>query len=375
MIRIRQHYPRILQFVSIAAVAVALTHCNWGKSSAPQAPMPVDVIKLEKTNVPLTKEYIGITQSIDSIDIRARVKGFLTQMDFVEGSAVKKGQLLYVIDPRPFEAKLSLAQGQLSKSIANREFLQIEYMRQKVLVSKGDTPKSTYDESDAQYRAAVGDVESNTASVEEAKINLGYCSMYSPVDGIIGKKYVDVGNLVGGTEDTLLATVVTLNPIYIEFNPSLADYSQFLVYRENMPFKVEATLPQDTKDVFHGKIDLINNQADVATSTILMRSIMDNPSNLLLPGVYVDVKVTLTDKYPAILVPIKAVTEIQGQFSVFVLDKKNQVQSRLITVSTNQGSDYIVLTGVEAGDLLIISGLQKLQSGMQVTPVLQGKKG
>lgn len=367
-------HRRLLQAAVIGASAIVLANCKWHKSDPPAAQTPVTVIKLSKHDVPIVKEYIGVTKSIASVDIRARVAGFLTKMDFVEGSPVKKGQLLFVIDPRPFVAKLELAQGQLSQSVANQEYLQVEYMRQKVLVAKGDTPKSTYDEANSQYRAAIGSVQSDTASVEDAKINLGYCSMYSPIDGIIGQKYVDVGNLVGSSDSTLLATVVALNPIYIEFSPSVADYGEFLNYRDNMPFKIEASMPQEDKDVFHGKLNLINNQADVGTSTILMRAIMDNPSNLLLPGIYVNVKVTLTEKNPVLRLPKVAVMETQGQRSVYVVGEGNKLQAKVINTSGSQGQDYLIRTGLKEGELVVVSGLQKLRPGMEVTTTLADNK-
>ncbi|STX28648.1 HlyD family secretion protein [Legionella beliardensis] len=360
--------PGQLKRIAKVTLLVLLVSCSDAKPPAVQPKVKVTVTQVKTSYIPIYKEYIGITKSIASVDIRARVKGFLIKMNFVEGKLVKKNQLLYVIDPKPFEAKLNLAQGQLSKSIAAKEYQQIEFLRMRDLVKKGDVAKARFDEVTAQYREAVAQVEIETAEVEEAKINLSYCSMYSPIDGIISHKYVDVGNLVGGTENTLLANVVQLNPIYVEFNPSTSDYSEFLQYRANMPFKVEVSLPHDKKDVFHGKVDLINNQAQVSTSTILMRAVVDNPQNLLLPGIYVNVRLTLTDKSPAILVPILAVVQTQELRSVYVVTSANKVQSRTITISGQEGENYIIKSGLKDGDMVILNGLQKIQPGMEVIP-------
>lgn len=349
------------------AMALLITGCS--DSTPPTTPKPVvSVLKVLKTNIPVTKEYIGITQSISSVDIRARVQGFLIKMNFVEGKPVKKNQLLFVIDPKPFEAKLNLAQGQLSKSIATKEYQQVEYLRLKDLVAKGDVSKSNFDKVSAQFGEAVAQVEVASAQVEDAKINLGYCSMYSPTDGIISHKYVDVGNLVGGVENTLLANVVKLDPLYVEFSPSVGDFGEFLKYRANMPFKVEATLPSDDKEIFTGQIDLINNQAEIPTSTILMRAVVSNPKNLLLPGIYVNVKLHLSDNAPAILIPIKSVTEVQGRRTVYVVGPDNKVQSRLITTSGQQKQNYIISSGLKEGDLVIVTGIQKIRPGMEVIP-------
>jgi RND family efflux transporter MFP subunit len=369
---VSQYVRKLFQYALVTVTLVALTNCDGKKNAAPPTPT-VPVVKVTTTNIPVTKQYIGITQSISSVDIRARVKGFLIKMNFVEGKPVKKDQLLFVIDPKPFEAKLSLAQGKLSQSIAAKEYQQIEYLRLKVLVAKGDVSKSNFDKVSAQFSEAVAQVEVASAEVEQAKINLGYSSMYSPIDGIISHKYVDVGNLVGGAENTVLANVVKLDPIYVEFSPSVNDFGEFLKYRANMPFKVEATLPQDDSEVFKGQIDLVNNQAQVQTSTILMRALIQNPKNLLLPGIYVNLTLTLTDKNPAILVPIKAVLETQGRRTVYVVGEKNIVQSRLINVSGQHQQNYVVTSGLKEGEMIISNGLQKIRPGQEVTPQITSK--
>ncbi|MDP1602417.1 MAG: efflux RND transporter periplasmic adaptor subunit [Legionella sp.] len=367
------NYPRKLFKYGLVTVSLfALINCDGSKTASPPKP-PVPVVKVATTNIPVTREYIGITQSIASVDIRARVKGFLIKMNFEEGKAVKKDQLLFVIDPKPFEAKLSLAQGKLSQSIAAKEYQQIEYLRLKVLVAKGDISKSNFDKVSAQFSEAVAQVEVASAEVEQAKINLGYTSMYSPIDGIISHKYVDVGNLVGGAESTVLANVVKLDPMYVQFSPSVNDFGEFLKYRANMPFKVKATLPQDGSEIFTGQIDLVNNQAQVPTSTILMRALIQNPANLLLPGIYVNLTLTLTDKNPAILVPIKSVMETQGRRTVYVVDAKNSVQSRLINASGQYQQNYIVTSGLKDGEMVITNGLQKIRPGQEVTPQITNK--
>lgn len=362
---------RCLRFVGQISLIIAwlltITSCDSHKPNTAPAKPNVAVIKVATSPIPITKQYIGITQSIASVGIRARVKGFLIKMNFIEGKPVTKDQLLFVIDPKPFQAKLDLAQGNLSKSIAAKEYQEVEYLRMKELVAKGDIAKSRFDQVDARFREAVAQVEIRNAEVREAQINLGYCSMYSPFDGIIGNKYVDVGNLVGGAQNTLLANVVQLNPIYVEFSPSIDDFSQLLKYRANMPFKVEVTLPQDNSLSFHGQVDLINNQADVATSTILMRAVIKNPEKLLLPGIYVNLNLILTSKDEALLVPIKAVMEAQGQRTVYVVNKQGTIEARLLNVTGQYGEQYIVKSGLQVGDLVMINGLQKVKPGEEVT--------
>lgn len=355
-------------------IGLFLISCNDNNITT-HKPVAVSVIKLATTPIPIRKNYIGITQSIAAVGIKARVEGFLIKKNFIEGKPVKKGQQLFVIDPKPFEAQLSLAEGQLARTIANMNYQKVQYQRLKNLVTKGDVSQSNFDEVSAQFAASQAEIQVQQAQVEVAKINLGYCSMSSPVDGIIGEKFVDVGNLVGAGEKTLLANVVQLNPIYVQFSPSVEDYGTFLKYRNNMPFKVVATLPNDSKLAFTGKIDLINNQADTPTSTILMRALIDNPEQLLLPGIYVNITLELSSDAPALLIPTTAVMETQGQRTVYIVNDKNQVEVRIISTTGLYQQQYIVSSGVTQGDLLIVNGLQKIRPEELVAPKIQAAQG
>lgn len=356
------------------SMALLLVSCHDNKAVT-HPPMPVAVTKIVTTPIPLRKSYIGITQSIAAVGIRARVEGFLIEKNFIEGEPVKKGQQLFVIDPSSFQAQLSLAEGQLARAVANKNYQQVQYQRLKNLVKKGDVSQSNYDEVCAKFAAAEAEIKTQQAQVDVAKINLGYCSMTSPVDGIIGEKFVDVGNLVGAGEKTLLANVVQLNPIYVLLSPSVEDYGTFLKYRDNMPFKVLVSLPNNSTLKFTGKVDLVNNKADTPTSTILMRAMIDNPQQLLLPGIYVNTTLELTNAAPTILIPTSAVMEAQGQRTVYVVNKKNQVEARIIKTEGIYQQQYIIASGVDDGDLLILSGLQKIRPGEVVTPEIQINQG
>ena len=360
-------YIRKLSLLFIGIFFSMIIGCGK-KVSAPPAPS-VPAIKITPSIIPLYKDYIGITQSIASVAIRARVEGFLLQKHFTEGTLVKKDQLLYVIDQRPYEAQLLSAEGTLARNIADEEFQKVEYVRMKELVKKGDVSQSEYDKVSAQYKAAVASVEVAKAQLEQAKINLSYCSMTSPFDGLIGKRYVDLGNLVGGGEKTLLVNVVQLNPMYVEFSPSVSDFSEFLKHKKNMPFDVKITLPYSEKVIFKGKVDLVNNEADIPTSTILMRAIIDNPDNLLRPGIYVNLNLILTTNEKVMLIPSKAVLETQGKKSVFVINDKNQIEVRDIETSGQYQEQSIIGSGINVGDIVVTDNLQKMRPGQPVTPI------
>ncbi|OGV27855.1 MAG: hypothetical protein A3F18_03240 [Legionellales bacterium RIFCSPHIGHO2_12_FULL_37_14] len=330
----------------------------------------IPAIKLTYSTVPIDKTFIGITQSTASVEIRARVKGFLTEKHFIEGEGVKKDQLLFVIDPKPFAVKVAAMEANLAKRIADEAFLKVQYARMKTLVAKGDVSEAKYDEVKAQYEAAKAEVAGALANLTEAKIDLSYCYMRSPFNGLIGEKKVNVGNLVGGQENTLLATVNQLNPIYVQFSPSIADYAEMLAFAQNRPFKVWATLPENRQFVAQGKVDLIDNIANTATASILMRATIENREALLLPGLYVETKVHLGDNPQAICVPQEAIMEDQGQKTVFIVDANGIIKVAEIEVGSEYKNQAIVTKGLEVGQIVLTSALQKLQSGMKVIPQL-----
>jgi len=331
--------------------------------------IPVQAMTLRFTPIPIEKDYIGFTKSMDAVDIRARVEGFLEKMLFIEGKRVKKGSVLYIIDQKPFIAKLDEALGKLDHAEAASEYARIQYLRMKDLVRKGDISKTKYDEVYSAYKIALSDTEVAKAQVETAKINLSYCSLKAPFDGLIGKKYVDLGNLVGAGESTLLAKVVRLDPIYVEFNPTVNDYSEFIKYRENAPFSASVSLPDYEQIQFEGKLNLVNNEADVKTSTILMRADIKNPNLFLLPNMYVNIKLRLADNIATILLPSAALIQTQEKRSVWVVNQQHQVEMRSVEIAGEYQNNSIIKSGLKKGDVVIIKDVQKIQPGMNVTPL------
>ena len=345
-----------------------LSACH--RSEHPMADcIPVQAMTLRFTSIPIEKDYIGFTKSMDAVDIRARVEGFLEKMLFIEGKRVKKGSVLYIIDQKPFIAKLDEALGKLDHAEAASEYARIQYLRMKDLVRKGDISKTKYDEVYSAYKIALSDTEVAKAQVETAKINLSYCSLKAPFDGLIGKKYVDLGNLVGAGESTLLAKVVRLDPIYVEFNPTVNDYSEFIKYRENAPFSASVSLPDYEQIQFEGKLNLVNNEADVKTSTILMRADIKNPNLFLLPNMYVNIKLRLADNIATILLPSAALIQTQEKRSVWVVNQQHQVEMRSVEIAGEYQNNSIIKSGLKKGDVVIIKDVQKIQQGMNVTPL------
>lgn len=354
----------------LLGVVVGL-HKLLERASAPPSPR-VPVLKVTTHTVPLTKTYIGITQSIASVGIRARVKGFLTQMDFIEGKSVKAGQRLFVIEPQPFQAKVDSAQGALDRSLAEEAFQKVQYERMKTLVAKGAISHAQYDETKAKYEAAIGQVQVQRGNLEDAKINLSYCYVNSPIEGIIGERKVDVGNLVGAGGDTLLATVVKLDPLYVQFSPSTQDFADFLNHRQQQPFPVEVRLPHVPNLLLKGSVNLVNNEVATSTSTVLMRASIHNPEPWLLPGLYVRITLLLGHNPHALTIPKSAILETQGQKTVFIIDKNHHLQSAPIETAGEYQHQAIIKKGLHSGDVVVIQGIQQMQllpKGMTVIPI------
>lgn len=356
----------LIRILFVTVITWAITACDSDKTQQQAPKLPVNAMKIVNSSMPVVLNYIGITKSIANVGIRARVKGFLEKMNFTEGKFVERGSLMYVIDPRPYKAALDLAQANLDSSRANADYQKAELSRYADLVKKNFVSQEDYDDQKATYNEAVASVEVAEANVETAKIDLGYCYMYSPIDGIAGVRQYDVGNLVGTDGDTLLVSVVSLDPMFVYFSPSVQDFDMVMKYYKNMPFKVVATIPKFPDLKFEGQVDMINNEADQPTSTIQMRGLIKNPQKLLRPNIYVNVQLTLSPSQQVIKIPSSATYDMQGSTYVYVLDDKGNAQNREIQVAYS-GSDYVVVqSGLKVGESLILNNIQKIHSNMPV---------
>ncbi len=356
---------------------VLLLVVSCGGSKLPQqvnVTPKVPVYEIKYQNIPVIKEFIGNTAAYRTIDIKARVEGYLIESPFKEGSIVKKGELLYMIEQQPYVADVDYAQGQLAESIATLKFQIIEYARRKILYEKRVVSKEQFDQYTEEMKQAQAEVESNKANLTKAKVNLSYTKMYAPLTGKISQYNVDVGNLVGGTQQTLLSTIIQLNPIYVMFSPSVDDYLTIVKAAKNRNTKVTITVPQHKDLTFSGRIDYSNNTASVGTSTVLLRAIVDNPDFILLPGIYVNVKVQLDVNPKTILIPQKATYILQAQNFVYVLTKNNTAKEQMVTISGTYEDQYIVSSGLKPGDKIITSGLQKIKGGEKVIPLNNSTK-
>jgi len=364
----------VLAITVIALLLVIIASC--GKSDKDKTPpeMTVTIAEVKSETVPLYLDYVGTLKSIESVDINARVEGFLVERAFKDGADVAQGDLLFVIDPRPFEAALIAAQAQLAEDLAALAYAREQVSRYKPLVEKDYITRDAYDEYLTQATEAQAVVEADRANVVQAELDLSYCTMFAPFDGRIGRRLVDVGNLVGaGGEATLLATIVQLDPIYVYFNVAERDIPQILKQQNIKPLTFSMVLPDESKHPEDGTIDFVNNQVDVTTGTITLRGIVSNTSKTVIPGQYVKVQLLLEEQPDTLVVPQQAIGDQQGDTYVYVVGSDNKVEFRNVTAGSNYGEMRVVEKGVSAGEKVVINGLQKIKPGVTVKTETQAE--
>lgn len=362
--------------LTISAIAIFLfTLAGCGKSdkdkTAPEATVTVAEVKSE--TVPIYLDYVGSLQSVESVDIMARVEGFLVERAFKDGADVEAGDLLFVIDPRPFEAALIAAKAQLAEDLAALSFAREQVARYKPLAEKDYITQDAYDEYRTQAIEAQAIVEADRANVVQAELDLSYCTMVAPFDGRIGRRMVDVGNLVGASDTTLLATIVKLDPIYVYFNVAERDIPEVLKQQNIDPLTLSIVLPDESKHPEDGTIDFVDNQVDITTGTVTLRGVVPNSSKTLLPGQYAKVQLLLKQQPNTLLVPSQAVGEQQGDTFVYVVGDDNKVEFRNVTAGANYEKMRIIEDGVKEGEKVVVNGLQRLKPGVTVKTETQAQ--
>lgn len=371
LLRMRHH----LTWRKGIAALLALIAVIWFLGKAHERLMPhgtpVLVAPVESRTITVTQDFVAQTAAISTVDIRARVEGFLVQRAFQEGADVKQGDLIFAIDEAPFQAKLDQATAALSKDEAALAFAREQVKRYEPLMQKEYVAREQYDEYRTKADEAAAAVQADRAQIEQAKLNLGYCRMYAPIDGRIGRMLVNVGNLVGAAgQDTKLATIVQLDPMYVYFAPSSKDAEAIIEKHAKGPVEVSAMLPDGTAFKHAGALDFVNNIVDPKTSTVTMRASIPNPEKTLLPGLYVQARVNLGKHPDAVLIPEQATAEDQQGTYVMVVREDNTVDQRHITATARIEGMRVVDEGLSGGERVITSGLQLVRPGAPVIPRL-----
>jgi RND family efflux transporter MFP subunit len=329
----------------------------------------VTVTPVLQRSMPVYLDFVGNLRATEEVEIRARVEGYLIKRAFRDGDDVKKGDLLFLIDPREYNAELARSLAQLAKDRAALAFARSKVRRFTPLTEKELSPEDTLENWQTVVKERQGSVKAGDAAVELARLNLSYCTIRAPISGRIGRRLVDVGNLVGAGEETLLATIMQMDPIYVYFSPSERQIFQISRQNQEGTLKVNLTLSRGGAYPHPGKLDFIDNRVDPATGTITMRAVIPNPDKLLVPGQYVNVRLFLGEQPEALLVPEKAVGADQGGSYVFVLGPDNVVEQRYVqTGLKSQNNLLLVEKGLKRGEQLVVEGMQLLRPGVKVQP-------
>jgi membrane fusion protein, multidrug efflux system len=378
--------PRNFACFASALVAGML---GCGEKKPPPLPPPtVLVAPVVKEDVSVYTEFVGTVNGYVNVEIRARVAGFLATQNYKDGAYVKAGTLLFTIDPRQYQAQLAQSQGDLAQAQALLTRANITVQRYRPLAEKQAISQQELDNAIAAQESAVGQVQAGKGAVEQAKLNLSYTSIYSPVDGIVGTAQVNIGNLVGQGTPTLLTTVSQVEPTKVIFNISEGEYLRYASRIRQLELQdtaqmnarladmrdggtdgLQLILADDKVYPYRGFIISVQRQVQTTTGTIQVEAVFPNPNALLRPGQYARVRGALPGEgQNTLLIPQAAVSQLQGNFSVGVVTPENKVQIRKIDVGPLHGTQWVVTNGLSQGERVIVEGLQKVTDGSEVKP-------
>ncbi|QGY40206.1 efflux RND transporter periplasmic adaptor subunit [Pseudodesulfovibrio cashew] len=368
-----RYVPYLTLFVF---TALFLTGCGGDEKTeqaAQNGPMPLKVVKAETRDMPNWGEYIGQISAVDTVDVRARVAGFLLEKEFREGSHVKKGDLLFVIDPKTFQEDLKQAQSALQYNQALLDKAKKDQARYKKLLDEGVVSQNEYEGYLTDFTTYQAKVNENRSQVENARIQLGYTKVYSPIDGVIGRMQVDVGNLVGQNESTLLATVSTVDPVYVSFSISETDYvraSRDRNSKETRNTKIKMILADGSEYPHNGTFSMVDRAVDPQTGTLGIRVSFPNPEGMLRPGQYAKVQVLIERVRDAVVVPVRGIIDVQGMKSIYKVGEDSKLVNQPVELGLEQGDLVIVRKGIKAGDMVVAGDIRRIRPGMEVKPIV-----
>lgn len=364
--------PRIHCGLAALLAMATIPACKKMEPPPPPPPPLVQVREVKKSTIERTASFIGKLDSPQNVEVRARVESFLEKILFVEGEEVKAGAPLFELDKKPYEEKLAAAKGVLAEAQAALAKSNIDVPRLTTLVSQNAAPQRELDAAVTSKQMNEANVASALAKVKSAELDLGYCDVSAPLAGRIGAKEVSVGSLVGKGEPTLLATISQVDPIWFYCSISEVDYLQAEKMareagRKMGDLPVTLILADGSELPEPGKWVFVDRVVDATTATIRARAEFSNSRKALRPGMFARVRISLPGQEGGILVPERAVVELQGKTFVWVIGAENKATQRAVMVAPNRlGSDAIVTQGLEAGEKIVIEGLQKLREGAPV---------
>lgn len=364
------------------AVLICISACGSGeKDTKAPAPLEINAMRASKADVPISMEFVGQTKGSVDAEIRARVEGVVTSIHFEEGKDVKENQLLYTIDAAPYQAAVAEAQGKLAEAETKLVKAESDLKRVRPLVQMKALSERDLDSAVAQQGAAKGSVDAAKAALDSANIQLGYCQIFSPVNGVIGMTKAKVGEFVGRAPNPIvLNTVSNLEPIHVQFSVNEKEYLYFARLKqkeisdgkEPVKRKLQMILADGSPHSDTGEVTSIGREIDPTTGSIAVEAAFPNPGRLIRPGQYAKVRAVAETMSGAITVPKRSLRELQGQFQVFVIKPDNTIEPRTVKLGTAVGDQQIIESGVSENEIVATDGLQRLRAGMAVNAKLEG---
>ncbi len=365
-------------FLAVLTMLITLS-CKQA-DQAPPPPPEIPVVLVKEQTVPIYQDFVGQIFGFKDIDIRARVEGFLVGMHFQEGGRVTKGQLLYSIDPQPFQAKVAAQMSYVAEAKTMLAKAESDLGRVRPLAEMNAVSKSDLDAAIASYEAAVSSLEAANANLESAKIELSYTKIYSPITGTIGKSQAKVGDFVGRYPNpVVLNTVSDIETVLVEFFLSENEYLRlsrraFLNLKEGEKFQpntepnLDLILSDGSIHNHKGSLNFVDREVNPSTGSILIQASFPNPEKILRPGQFARVRAKIDEFENARIVPQSTVIEIQGKFNVFIVGDSSKVAMRQVEVGPVFKDFRIIKSGVGLNDKVVFEGVQKIRSGMVVNP-------
>jgi len=371
---------------ALSGVLLLMTACAQQQlTAAPPPPPKVTVSQPINREVVEWEEYTGRLEAMESVEVRARVNGYLQSIHFKNGTTVKQGDLLFVIDPRPYQAELERAKAEVALANARLERTGKDLARAQMLVRSRAVSEEEVDTRVSDQRQAQETVQAARAMVNAAQLNVEFTQVRAPISGRISRNLVSVGNLINGgsTQSTLLTTIVSLDPIYCYFEADERSYLKGIRQLRNgdrtngraSRQPVYVALADEENFPHQGSIDFVDNRLDQNTGTITARAVLPNSDLLLAPGLFARVRIPAGDKYKALMLPPEAVGSDLSQQFVFVVDEQNLVQYRKVTPGPIIDGLRVIRDGLQPDDWVIVKGAQRAKTGAKVDPIKQDSAG
>jgi membrane fusion protein, multidrug efflux system len=366
------------RFVPAVLLCAALVDCKTAPPPAAPPPPSVVVEPVEVRDTPVQAEFTGQVRGGEDVEVRARVAGFLQSMHYREGGPVRKGDLLFTIDPKPFEATMARARADVAEAKARHDRTVIQVNRLKPLAAQNAVSQQDVDNAVATEEASRAAVTSAEAQLTTAQLDLGYTRVTSPISGTAGTRMVDVGSFVGSPQPTVLTVVSSLDTVRFDFTISESEYlalARATAAAGNSRAKDEAELELVLADgSVHskkGRITVVGRGVSAETGTLPLEASFPNPGGVLRPGQFGRVRLPITTKKNAIVIPQRAVQELQGTYNVFVVGPDNVAQIREVKLANRTESGWVVSKGLEPADRIIVEGIQKVRAGTKVRPMAE----